>query len=435
MSFPRFVETDTHSLRRLLGNVAAIVNVHGRTRINGKTASERTFRQTQEVMATFCRRLHRLGYFLEDVSSLREKHIRAVVRSWWEDRMSPKTMQNQYSRLKIFCSWINKRDIINHQRKGVAFYIPEAHPEVFTVKTVAENSRSWSGNGLDIQKIVEKALAQDYRHGVMLSMGLAFGLRKKEMLLLKPWKADKSEYLEISDNVAKNGRYRTIPIEKGDMGKAQRRALTLAKEMCKRHEHMGWPGLTLKQSENRYYYRMSQLGLTKAELGVTGHGARAEYAELALLLEGVVPPTLGGNAADVPRLKREAAIQKVAEALGHNDNHTSSAYYGSFAKPQTMNRLGGRVGPTIVLEASSQLTATIWCNPAPRPAEDGTIRVPRSSIKKVCLIAVVEGGAEVEEMPIDALMKRWPHTQMHVESQLNSSGLTTVIPALLTQPS
>ena len=111
MSFPRFIDTDTPALRRLLRNVAAVVDQHGRIRVNGKTASERTFRQTHEVMASFCRRLHRLGFFIEDVSSLREKHIRAVVRSWWDDRISAKTMQNQYSRLKIFCAWIGKSDI------------------------------------------------------------------------------------------------------------------------------------------------------------------------------------------------------------------------------------------------------------------------------------------------------------------------------------
>ena len=423
MSFPRFIDTDTPALRRLLRNVAAVVDQHGRIRVNGKTASERTFRQTHEVMASFSRRLHRLGFFIEDVSSLREKHIRAVVRSWWDDRISAKTMQNQYSRLKIFCAWIGKSDIINRERKGVAYYVPEVAPDAFKVATVASHSKSWTGNGLDVATVLERAFANDHRHGVMLSMGVAFGLRKKEMLLLKPWKADKGLYLEIAENVAKNGRYRTIPIETGDLGKVQRRALEMARQMCQRTNSMCWPELSLKQAENRYYYLMKKLGLTKGELGVTGHGARAEYAEVTLLLEGVVPPTLGGYASQTPKETREAAVIKVAQAMGHNDTHTSGAYYGSFAKPQAMHRLGARIGPTLVLGAEEGLTSTLWCSPAPRLTEEGIFAVPRSSIKKAVVVAVVEGGPQTEEVALEDLVARWPHCKAKVLEQLKSIGL------------
>lgn len=397
--------------------------MHGRVRVNGKTASERTFRQTHEVMAAFCRRLHRLGFFLEDINGLREKHIRAVVRSWYEDRVAPKTMQNQYSRLKIFCGWIGKRDIINTERKGVAYYLPEVQDRHFQVKTVAEKSKSWSGNGLDPKEVLQRAFAIDYRHGVMLTMGLTFGLRKKEMLLIKPWRADKTVYLEISDNVAKNGRYRTIPIEAGDLGTAQRRALDMAKSICRKNDHLGWPDLSLKQAENRYFYRMKQLGLTKAAAGVTGHGTRAEYAEVTLLLEGVVPPTLGGNAERVPMHLREAAVNKVAQALGHNDNHTSGAYYGSFARPQAMHRLGGRMGATLVLSAKPPITATLWCSPAPRQDAQGVLTIPRGSRARVLITAVVEGVEKPEEMSLGDLAKKWPSCLEDVKEQLQALDL------------
>lgn len=423
MQFPRFIDSDTPSLRRLLRNVAAIVNERGHTRVNGKAASVRTFRQTHEVMASFCRRLHKLGFFVEDVAFLKEKHIRAVVRSWWEDRASPKTMQNQYSRLKIFCRWIGKSDIINGERKGVSYYIPEAPADAFKVTTVAEQSKSWSGRGLDAAVILSRAFENDHRHGVMLAMGLAFGLRKKEMLLLKPWKADKGTFLEIADSVAKNGRYRQVPIEQGDHGESQRKALNLAKQMCSRTSSMCWPDLSLKQGENRYYYLMKKLGLTKSDLGVTGHGARAEYAEITLLLQGIVPPTLGGHVAQVDPLVRDSAVIKVANAMGHNDAHTSGAYYGSFTKPQAMHRLGAKIGPALVLSFERQISATLWCNPAPRPASDGTIRVPRSSVKKTALTAVVEGDGPVQEITVEELLKTWPSIGDRVQKQLEAIGL------------
>jgi hypothetical protein len=163
--------------------------------------------------------------------------------------------------------------------------------------------------------------------------------------------------------------------------------------------------------------------LTKGELGVTGHGARAEYAEVTLLLEGVVPPTLGGYASQTPKETREAAVIKVAQAMGHNDTHTSGAYYGSFAKPQVMNRLGARIGPTLVLAAQEGLTSTLWCSPAPRLNEEGVLAVPRSSIKKAVVVAVVEGGPQTEEIALGELVARWPHCKAKVLEQLKAIGL------------
>jgi len=196
-----------------------------------------------------------------------------------------KTMQNQFSRVRIFCGWLGKPDMVA-RGNGVGQFLPDVDPAAVKVKTIAEKSKSWTGNGLDAEWIIRAAMAEDFRHAAMLALGLAFGLRKMEMLLIKPWRADKSPNLEITDNVGKSGKYRQIPIEDGAFGQSQRAALEMAKQVCKKTEHLGWPGMTLMAAENRYYYLMKRLGLTKAEMGVTGHGARAEYAELTLLLQG-----------------------------------------------------------------------------------------------------------------------------------------------------
>jgi site-specific recombinase XerC len=415
---PKFLPTDSRALKNLITSVAEVIDHHGRERTNGKVASERTFRQNHEVMTAFCRRLHKLGFAIEGASQLRRTHIESVVQDWWRDGISQKTMQNQLSRVRIFCGWIGKPDMVA-RGNGVAQFLPDVDPAAVKVKTIAEKTKSWTGNGLDAGRIIRAAMAEDFRHAAMLALGLTFGLRKKEMLLIKPWKADKTTYLEITDNVGKNGKYRQIPIEDGEFGQSQRAALEMAKKACRKSEYLGWPEMSLKAAENRYYYLMKRLGLTKTELGVTGHGARAEYAELTLLLQGVVPPTLGGQANQMPKADIEDAMLKVSGAMGHNDLHATGAYYGSYARPQSMNPLGGRIGPTLILDSVLAITCQIWANPAPRPDEEGTDYIPRSSRSKVVGTAMIDSMDGIEQkMSLSELVERWPGCREQVLGQL-----------------
>ena len=133
-----------------------------------------------------------------------------------------------------------------------------------------------------------EALRQDERHGNMLRLILAFGLRKKEVLRIKLWSADKGRSLDIEGPVAKNGKFRSEPIdETTEYGKFQRWCLDQAKKMCGKYKEFGWPGLEYKQSENRYYHFMKCIGATKADIGVVGHGLRAEFFENQAMLRGM----------------------------------------------------------------------------------------------------------------------------------------------------
>ena len=85
---------------------------------------------------------------------------------------------------------------------------------------------------------------------------------------------------------------------------------------------------------------LTKLGVTKAELGIVGHGLRAEFGENGLLILGVVPPVLGGNGKGLSPAKRKEVLNSVASSLGHNDTHTSAAYYGSFTHPPSTSPNG-----------------------------------------------------------------------------------------------
>ena len=144
-------------LDRLIGSVNAVIRENAGARVNGKIASNRTQEYSQQVMGESCRRLHRLGYYLEDIKGLSEKHVQALVKDWHKNGLSNKTMQNQYSRVKIFCGWLGKPGIVDKSGVGVSAYLPEVDATELKVRTYTETSKSWSGNGIDVTKKIEEA--------------------------------------------------------------------------------------------------------------------------------------------------------------------------------------------------------------------------------------------------------------------------------------
>ena len=397
-------------LDSLIRSADAVVGRCAGLRVNGKVSSKRTQDYSRELIRESCRRLHRLGYYLEDISGLREKHVEALVKDWHRQGLANKTMQNQYSRLKIFCGWIGRQGIIDNSGVGVSAYLTGISPETLKVQTYTDESKSWSGNGLDLIKQFARARLEDQRLHAMLLMGVAFGLRKKEMLRIKPWKADRGHLLEIDGSVAKNGKYRAILIDAGtEYGRFQRDVLDYTKGLCKKLETLGWPGKTIKQTENSYYHLMTKLGFTKEVMGVTGHGLRAEFAENQALLMGLMPPSLGGNRNQLDRETREWIGEQVSHMLGHDDLHTLGAYYGSFRKMSKTKGIGGRIG-TVIVDAEKEIVAGIYVNPQVVKASDGRYReMSEHELKEMVVTAVVEArGDEDEMLDVETFVEKFP---------------------------
>lgn len=413
------------SLEDLIKSAKKVIAENAGKREDGKVASIRTQEYTGQVISACCTRLHALGYYLNDIDGLSQKHFDVLVRDWHDQGLSNKTMQNQFSRLKIFCKWIGKSRL--SERGGLAAYLPHVDPKLLKVKTVAERSKSWTENGIDIVQKIKEAKLQDERHAAMLLLGVAFGLRKKEMLRIKPWQADQGHCLHIDGSVAKNGRFRSIPLEPGEFGQAQRWALDEAKRVCSKAklQPLGWPGLTYKQSENRYYHYMKKLGLTKFDEGVTGHGARAEYAENLLILSGIKPPTLGGTADQLPKSELQAALLSTQQKMGHNNLHAATAYFGSFRRGHHADGLGGRIGPVFIVDGQNDIFAMIYANPMPVKRADGTYKIRTAQERSAISITVVveQQGHADKKVPVDQFIEQWPGLVDKVYGQLLLVGL------------
>ena len=419
-------------LDHLIESFYVVIRANSTTRVNGKVASNRTQEISQQVMASCAKRLHGLGFYLQSVEGLGRKHIDALVLDWYSggkgNKLSAKTIQNNFSRLKIFCGWAGKGGIISPL--GAIGHLEGVDPKELKVTTVATKSKSWSANGVDVGAKILEASAQDRRHGAMLLLDVAFGVRKKEQLRVKPWKADKGLFLEISDGVGKGDKYRVILFEHGTpekdaFGRAQRWALDEAKKVCKKSETLGWSGLTYKQSENRYYHYMQRLGLTKAQTGVTAHGLRAEFAENLLLLNGLMPPSLGGTAQQMPKSERDGIMLDAANKLGHNDLHTSTAYYSSFRKDFVENNLGGKLGRVIAVDSEKDHFAVVYANPMPAPQPNGSYAPLSEEARARTLVTVVleMPGQEDTKMSLADFANAYPFLSSRLTSQLSFYGL------------
>jgi integrase len=416
---------DELRMSQLLKSVDAVIDAHGLTRINGKVASIRTIEFSRQVLSESCRRLDGLGFLLNDISSLKEKHLDALVRSWHAQGMMNKTMQNQLSRLRIFCGWIGKSEIV--RRGGLPAYLPEVEAKSLAVKTYSDESKSWSGRGVNVIEMYQRAKLEDPRLGGMILMGLAFGFRKKENLRIKPWRADFGHELRVDGSVAKNGRFRSIPIDTTTAyGQFQRWALNEVKSLCKKTDTLGWPGLTYKGSENRYYYFMSKLGITKADAGVSGHGLRAEFAENLSLWRGLLPPSLGGSTDQMNKAERKAITNEVSNQLGHDKEHTISAYFSTFRPVVHASGIGTRIGPIMVVDFSLDMFATFYANPAPVKGPNGYRTLTANELAQTTIAALVElPGQDDQNINIARFMQLHPELASRIFTMLNGYGLAT----------
>lgn len=343
-------------------HVNAVLAAHSSTRVNGGVASEQTQDVTKEYVYNFFNTLWKLGYKVQKPENVGERHVEAVVRYWWNERkVSPKTMQNYLSRIRIFFGWVGKPGLVGKASK----YLPEVPAAAFIVRTVAAVSKAWTSRGVDVSEKIAQAFALDLRLGLMLLMQLAFGLRRKEVILCRPWVADRGTVLRVYPGEAKGSRPRDIPIET----EFQREVLKRVQQHIGKTKALGWEFMadgshaSHKQRLDRYKNYMQSLGITKAGLGVTGHGLRAQFAENKAIIDQFIPATLGGEKSTMPLDDLQVRRLQVSEALGHSRDSVTGAYYGK--KPRAMWENDRERFQKVVAEGLEHLQAAGYVSPPP----------------------------------------------------------------------
>ena len=204
----------------------------------------------------------------------------------------------------------------------------------------AGRDRSWDGNGVDTPALIDQVAAIDRHVGVQLRLMLAFGMRRKEAVMFWPHIAEVPSYALPEGHPAalrfvsflrvkrgtKGGRLRYTAVRSDEQRQALEEARLMVRKRC---GHIGAPGLSLKQSLDRFSNVVRSAGLTRKALGVTAHGLRHQFAnDLYFELAQVRSPVRGGDPSLDPAVRRDA-YRQVAEQLGHHRPQISTAYLGS----------------------------------------------------------------------------------------------------------
>ena len=294
--------------------------------------------KTRHDRAVFLRRFFRdlrdkAGFAtVPDPRNLGGRHIQAMLDLWQAQRMAAATIQTYLSFLRGLAIWIGKPGLV---RTAASYGLPASS---YRRHEVAHRDRTWSGAEVPIEPLIAEVCAYDAHVGAALRLIQAFGLRRKEAVMMRPHacevafeatglpqdrrKAD--SYLWIRQG-SKGGRPRHIPIATTQ----QEQALAYAREVAgDREAHVSRPGRDLRQNLNRFSYVMRRFGITFRERGVTGHGLRHE-ALVAVWVQatGEAPPVRGG--ARVARDVEVAARQEIAALAGHSRARAAAAYIGS----------------------------------------------------------------------------------------------------------
>lgn len=306
------------------------------------TARDKTVsHKTRQERAQFLRRafddLHtRCGFkTLPDPRNLAQRHVQALVELWQRDRLSPATVQTYLSFLRGLAQWIGKPGMI----RGPDFYGLAA--ERYERHGYAEHDRSWSAHAMDIEATVERVCEFDAHVGAALRLIRAFGLRRKEAVMLRPHQCvvpaeatslpagqrASDRYIRIKAG-AKGGRERFIPLSTPE----RHAALAYAQRVAGGQDaHVGHPEGDLKRNLRRFHYVLEKFGITAKASGVTAHGLRHEaLIDHYEAMTGAPPPVRGGET--LPSEIEKPARAAVAALAGHARVRVADAYLGRPAR-------------------------------------------------------------------------------------------------------
>lgn len=296
-------------------SLAAVLKTHNGARRDGAVASFATQDKRADVLYAGFKRLHELKFRMEAVTSLRGKHIEALAKDWEARGLSASTLQNNLSIFRTFAEWIGKAGMV----RGVEHYLGSG---TTARSSIAREDKSWTAKGVDIAAKIEQVRQKDERVALQLELQLAFGLRAREAIQLRPHIADQGTYLSVTHGT-KGGRDRVEPIRTP----GQRALLDRAKTFCEtRSSSTSDPQRKLAQWKNHYYQVVRSCGITRKD-GITSHGLRHQYAnERYRELAGADSPVRGG--APVDREADRAARLVVGAELGHSREGVTTHYLG-----------------------------------------------------------------------------------------------------------
>lgn len=272
-----------------------------------RDGSHNTQADRMRSLSLAARQLREAGFRKMKASSLKGKHVQALLDRWQGEGLSSGTIKNRLSHLRWWVEKIGKSGILpaDNMQLGVA-----ERRYVTNVSKARE-----LGTGLE--------QITDFHVRMSLQLQTAFGLRREEAIKFQPSYADRGDHIALKGSWTKGGRERTVPITTTE----QRDALHAA------HRLTGTGSLipankTYIQQRHVYDGQCKAAGLSHM------HGLRHQYAQSRYeTLTGRPPPAAGGPLATelspTQRIEDRHARQTISRELGHERVQITAIYLGS----------------------------------------------------------------------------------------------------------
>ena len=269
--------------------------------------SDDTQAKREWMLTQMADQLHELGYRHMVASSLKPKHIEALLKLWRQQDLSTGTIKNRMAVIRWWANKVDKRNVV--ARSNEHYGIPDR-------RFVTNESKAKTVTGEQLERV------RDEHVRMSLELQQAFGLRREEAIKFQPSFADRGDHLVLKASWTKGGRERTIPVRT----EAQREVLSRARRLA------GLGSLipsnrNYKQQMRIYEGHTCQAGLSKM------HGLRHAYAQQRYEeLTGWQCPAAGGSASKylTPEQReqdREARVT-ISRELGHEREQVTAAYLG-----------------------------------------------------------------------------------------------------------
>ncbi|MEO0436589.1 MAG: phage integrase N-terminal domain-containing protein [Pseudomonadota bacterium] len=259
------------------------------------------------ILQQIAHELHELGYRGMTATSLKPKHVEAIVQHWKAKELSEGTMKNRMSHIRWWAQKIDKAPVVarsnEHYDIGLRTYV------------TGENK----GRDLDAEKL-EKVT--DHHTKISLQLQQAFGLRREEAIKFSPTYAIREDKLVLKATWTKGGKAREIPIRT----QQQRAVLDAALRL------VGRGSLIPVHKNYVQQLRTYERNTIKASLD-RNHGLRHTYAQDRYRdITGWESPVRGGPdrrklSAEDRQIDREARLQ-VSRELGHERIGIVASYLG-----------------------------------------------------------------------------------------------------------
>ena len=259
------------------------------------------------ILDLIANQLQGLGFRRMQSTSLKPKHVDALLAKWREQGISTGTLKNRLSVLRWWAKKVNKPSII--ARDNSVYGIGKR-------QYVAKESKA--------VKLDEKKLSLISDPYVKLSVLLqaAFGLRREEAIKFNPTYAMQGDHINLKSSWTKGGRARIVPITNDN----QRQLLEEVKALA-RGGALIPPHLNYVKQLHRYERQTRDAGLSRL------HGLRHEYAQRRYLeLTERVCPAAGGLSSKELNPTQRALDHKarvtISSELGHAREAISAVYLG-----------------------------------------------------------------------------------------------------------